>query len=287
MNELDNTNDGYDDGASLPIHNAAQYGSFEVMKFLHDLNPQAMINCAAYIENNDDGDMVLTSDPDGHNLVHLVLCDHRCDEVAQKKEKFLCAQDPDMLFHRAYRGTPLHRALLSATTTSHHPKLGSAAMIPMVRLLCEIGGGSSLVTIPTVSINAGDSCNGWLPLHYYINHFFGVLNSSLFSEATDLFHLMLQWYPEAAGIVAGTGVEYRKSPYQLAVDKNLDTYYVRLLLRAAPDHNSTELHRLNYAERRMAMFLAFRAVSEASKPLLMSKLRTQSMDLVRHVVSFL
>ena len=287
MNELDNTNDGYDDGASLPIHNAAQYGSFEVMRFLHDLNPQAMINCPAYIENNDDGDMVLSSDPDGDNLVHLVLCEHRCDEVAQTKVKFLCAQHPDMLFHRAYRGTPLHRALLSATTTSRYPKLGSAAMIPMVRLLCEIGGGSSLVTIPTISINAGDSCNGWLPHHYYINHFFGVLNSSLFSEATNLFHLMLQRYPEAAGIEAGNGVNYRKSPYQLAVDKNLDTYYLRLLLRAAPDHNPTELHRLNYAERRMAMFLSFRAVSEASKPLLLSKLRNQNMDLVRHVVSFL
>ena len=35
-------------------------------------------------------------------------------------------------------------------------------------------------------------------------------------------------------------------PYQLAVDKKLPPYYLRLLLRAAPDLNPTELHRLNY-----------------------------------------
>ena len=158
-------------------------------------------------------------------------------------------------------------------------------MIPVVRLLCELGGGPELFRVPT--IRGTVERNGWLPLHYFIDSFFDVLNSSLFSEATDCVHLMLQWYPEAVSIEAGTGVEYRKSPYQLAVDKNLDTYYLRLLLRAAPHVNPAELHRLNYAERRMAMFLAFRAVFEASKPLIMSKLPSVNMDLLGHVVTFL
>ena len=79
----------------------------------------------------------------------------------------------------------------------------------------------------------------------------------------------------------------RKTPYQLAIDKNLPPYYLRLLLRAAPNLNPAELHRLNYAERRMAMFLAFKAVSRNVDPLLMARLRFEKKDLVKHVISFL
>ena len=295
--------DQVDDGGSLPIHDAAQYGRIEVMKFLENVFPgSASVRCPAYgvadnnnnDEDEDDGGLEnvggVLYEPDGLNLLHLVLHDLRCDEDALAKVKFLCTQYPEMLSHRSFNGTtPFHTVLMSRTTTAQFGnKVGSAAMIPMVRLMCEIGGGSALATMSTVSRNVGDPCNGWLPLHYFINHFSDLLNSSsLFSEATDLFHLMLQWYPEAAGIEAGNGLDYRKTPYQLAVDKNLATYYLRFLLRAAPDFNPAELHRLNYAERRMAMFLAFSAVSSASKPLLLSQLRHVNMDLVRLVVSFL
>jgi len=57
-----------------------------------------------------------------------------------------------------------------------------------------------------------------------------------------------------------------------------------MLLRAAPDHNPTELHRLNFAERRMAMFLAFYAISKDVKPLLLARLRYENKDLVKHIV---
>ena len=82
-------------------------------------------------------------------------------------------------------------------------------------------------------------------------------------------------------------VVYRKTPYQMDVDKNLPPYYLRLLLRAAPDLNPAELHRLNYAERRMAMFLAFRARTYATEPPFLARLRFAKMDLVKHVISFL
>ena len=290
------------DGGALPIHNAAQYGSLDVMKFLLGLNPEmASVLCPAFaVNNNNDGeeegegdhedvDILFEYEPDGLNLLHLVVYDHRGGEDAQAKVAFLCREYPEMLSHRGHNGTtPFHADLMSLTTTAWNgSKVGTAAMIPIVRMMCEIGGGPALAAMPTVSVNAGYSCNGWLPLHYFINHFSDLLNSSLFSEATDLFHLMLQWYPEAASIEAGNGVNYRKTPYQLAVDKNLDTYYLRFLLRAAPDLNPAELRRLNFAERRMAMFLAFSAVSAASRPLLMSKLRSENMDLMRLVVSFL
>ena len=77
------------------------------------------------------------------------------------------------------------------------------------------------------------------------------------------------------------------TPYQLAVDMSLPPYYLRLLLCAAPNLNPAELHRLNYAERRMAMFMAFRAVTTGVTPLLLARLRFENKDLVKHVVSFL
>ncbi len=59
-------------------------------------------------------------------------------------------------------------------------------------------------------------------------------------------------------------------------------YYRQLLLRAAPTLNPAELHRLNYAERRMAMFVAFKAITaRLQKPfLLLARLRSVNKDLV-------
>jgi hypothetical protein len=105
-------------------------------------------------------------------------------------------------------------------------------------------------------------------------------------EAADTFRWVLDLYPAAAGIEGGLGAD-KKTPYQLAVDGKLPDYYLRLLLRAAPTLNPAELRRLNYAERRMAMFLAFRAMSSTMQAPLLARLRGESKDLVRRVVSFL
>ena len=111
--------------------------------------------------------------------------------------------------------------------------------------------------------------------------------------------MFLRWHPEAAGIEGGVDVAVvededndedvngRKTPYQLAIDGNLPPYYLRLLLRAAPDLNPAELHRLNYAERRMAMFLAFKAVTSQKKPVVLKRLCFENKDLVKHVMSYL
>ncbi len=55
--------------------------------------------------------------------------------------------------------------------------------------------------------------------------------------------------------------------------------------RAAPTTNYEEL---NYEERRMAMFLAFKAATaRLQKPFLLTRLRGVDKDLVQRVVSFL
>jgi hypothetical protein len=113
------------------------------------------------------------------------------------------------------------------------------------------------------------------------------LKTEPLSALADAFRLLLCLYPEAAGTEGGAE-EDAKTPYQLAVDKKLPPYYHRLLLCAAPHLDPAELRRLNWAERRTAMFVAFAAVpKQATAPPLLARLRVTDKELVKHVVSFL
>ena len=113
------------------------------------------------------------------------------------------------------------------------------------------------------------------------------LTSAPLSAAADAFRLLLRLYPEAAGTEGGVGVAHKKTPYRMAVNKGLPFYFRRLLLRAAPHLDPVELRRLNWAKRRMAMFVAFAAVATKKKKLLLARLRVANKDLVKHVVSYL
>lgn len=78
------------------------------------------------------------------------------------------------------------------------------------------------------------------------------------SEGADCFRFLLRLHPQAAGIRNDTGL----NPYDYVVhnatllDATISPYMLRLLLRADTIINLDELHRLNYAERRQAMFIA-------------------------------
>ena len=78
---------------------------------------------------------------------------------------------------------------------------------------------------------------------------------------------------------------YTKTPYQLATDRQFPPYYLRLLLNAdaVPSLQTTEM---NWAERRMAMFLAYKAVSKQVKPLLLKRL-SKDKNILKLVISFL
>ena len=245
----------------LPVHTAARYSTVEVMEFLLDLYPESA--------------SVITTDG-SDNLLHLAVNDKESTTcVMEAKVRFLCSRYPAMMLQRdCSGGTPLHFAI-------------NLKSIPAVRILCEAGGQEQVKTTVAHPTDDNNGYNGWLPLHYLIDRQADSLRDSLFSDEAGCFRMLLRMYPEAAGIEGGVGVAYKKTPYQLAVDKNLPPYYLRLLLRGAPDLNPAELHRLNYAERRMAMFLAFGARASATEPPLLARLRFAKMDLVKHVISFL
>ena len=107
------------------------------------------------------------------------------------------------------------------------------------------------------------------------------MRTDLTSPAADAFRLLLRLYPEAAGIESGREADDLETPYQVALQYNLPTYYRRLLLRAAPHLDPAELHRLNWEERRLAMYVASAVAARTPTSLFASK------DLLRHVVSFL
>jgi ankyrin repeat protein len=246
-----------DDG-KLPAHHAAECGPIEVLVFVLGEFPEA-----AAVDNY------------SQNLLHLAV---NCwpDEHRAAKVRLLCARYPAMMLQRDASGyTPLHRSCLTG---------GDMAS---TRLLCEAGGrevASAAILHPT---NAQHIGNGGLPLHILIDQHPSTLKTTPLSEAADAFRLLLRLYPEAAGIEGGLGAN-TKTPYRLAVEKGLPAYYRRLLLRAAPQLDPAGLRRLNWAERRMAMFVAFAAVAkQATAPPLLTRLRVTDKQLVKHVVSFL
>jgi hypothetical protein len=263
----------------LPIHNAVKSRDLVVMEFLLDLYPES-----AKVITGDE----LFPDFGSDNLLHLAVKSHD----GFKKVTHLVSRYPELLYQRNGSGkTPLHLAL------------GNHADISTAKLLCEIGG-SELVRAPVIHPTKQ---TGWLPLHVMIDRI-DSFDASPYHVVIELFRMILQLYPEAAGIavvVAGSkrflysdsepeeeGIAVveagdLKTPYQLAVDRKLSPYFLRLLLRAAPDLDPAELHRLNWTERRMAMFMAFRAITTKPTPLLLARLRFENKDLVKHVVSFL
>ena len=225
----------------LPIHIAAKRSSLEVMEFLLNVYPESA---------------TIVTVGKSENLLHLATEPFYNLSMRGAKIRYLCSRFPEFIRQRKNNGeTPFHIAVYYHWFPTYQPYQLLAA-----KILCEIGGGQELARMPNVhpTPTTNHTNNGWLPLHYFVTSDSNF--SSPLSEKADFYRLLLRWHPEAAGIEAGNG-RLKMTPYQLAVASELDPYYLRLLLRAAPALNPAELHRFNYAERRMAMFMAFRAVT--------------------------
>jgi ankyrin repeat protein len=158
---------------------------------------------------------------------------------------------------------------------------------------------------------------GNLPIHrLLLIDYRDELTKNSSSPRADVLQLLLRYYPDSAlvenremieneEIVDSENddeeeqerpaeIERRRTPYAIAVDFNMSDYVRRLILRAAPSCDPQKLRRLNYAARRMAMFLAFSAVtSDPSPGAIVHTLRGlmaghgSDMPLLKYVISFL
>jgi hypothetical protein len=73
----------------------------------------------------------------------------------------------------------------------------------------------------------------------------------------------------------------------MAVSNDLSAYFLRLLLAADPTIDPVRRHDLNFEARRQGIFLAYRALSSDTEPIIWTKLRLKGRDLLQQVISYL
>jgi hypothetical protein len=78
-----------------------------------------------------------------------------------------------------------------------------------------------------------------------------------------------------------------KSPYDLAVVKNLNKSFIRLLLANDPTIDPVKRKNLNFEARREGMFLAFVALSTTLEPTIWAQLRFENVELLARVILYL
>jgi hypothetical protein len=106
------------------------------------------------------------------------------------------------------------------------------------------------------------------------------------SKRADFFRFLLRKYPQAASITFWN----RRTPYAYCLSKGAPVYLLRVLLQADPTIAPEALRRLNYQERRNALFLAFAAISRNEEPNILSRLRQRDggeLCLLKQVISFI
>jgi hypothetical protein len=238
----------------LPIHNAAYSSCLEVVKFLHKTYPES-ISMMGVGENS---------------LLHRATLDVTSD-IADviAKVQYICDQCPALIHLKDDQGDSALNNLLMTTAS-----LG----FECVRILCDID--TTVVKDKCTPSNITSLLSGMLPLHLFIERHSPIAEVS---DEGDCFRLLLSLYPAAAGIKD----DHSRSPYDMAVSKNLSAYFLRLLLAADPTIDPVRRHDLNFAARRQGMFLAFRALSSNVEPTMWSKLRLKGRDLLQHVISYL
>ena len=238
----------------LPIHFAAKFAGLSIVSFLLDEYPESATIVDIY----------------GRNLLHLSM-DNPFKEVAIH----LNNQYPELNFQQCNLGRiPLIYAFPEISTDMN-----------IVSSICN----TNLEVLKIVSTRAFRS----LPLHQLIDCRRMIQPVSPLADTLRLFlRLFLRLYPAAANIKDVFG----QTPYDIAVNNNLvarsrklDNYFLRLLLRADISINPQELYRLNYQERRMALFLSSgKAIFETSnKSIIWRKLWIDNIDILKEVVSFL
>jgi hypothetical protein len=242
----------------LPIHVAAAYSSLDVLKYLLKEYPESLTTVIAGEEQ----------EIEGYTLLHSAL--HNRTHGASIVE-YLCNLCPALIHMKSAEGkSPLHCAF----SAGYHLNMQSE------QNLCNTD--ETVVRDKRTPSNIDDLGSGQLPIHLLIRYNPPKLE---ISEEGDCFRLFLRLYPASADIKD----RQLKSPYDLAIHryKNLNVYFIRLLLSADPNKDSVKRHNLNYEARREGMFLADIALSTNLEPTIWAKIRHENKDLLVHVISYL
>mmetsp|Transcript_32284 Transcript_32284/g.30779 ORF Transcript_32284/g.30779 Transcript_32284/m.30779 type:complete len:659 (+) Transcript_32284:169-2145(+) len=223
----------------LPIHYAAQSNTLAIIIHLLNIYPESspMIGSRS------------------RNILHYAM--ERSDEEATEIARYIFTRYPDLIHGRNLRGpndwyernsgyTPFLLALAHSRFNSALAICQADEQVVMDVVICTEATSTHIYPCAHLS-NA---------LHIMAREF-GTTFQPV-SEGADCFRFLLRLHPQAAGIRNDAGL----SPYDCVVhnatllDATISPYMLRLLLRADTTINLDELHRLNYAERRQAIFIA-------------------------------
>jgi hypothetical protein len=235
-----------------------------VLAFLLKQDP----NAASYLCNK------------GKNLLHLAVNDRdNEDDVFEAKVGFLSINHPMLLGQYNKKGLiPLHYYLCTINFPTTNIVVSS--LMGNQQSIMQAGA-----TGTENDADGDDEMNnhGSLPLHMLVKTRNSLPQSSPVSEIANVLRLLISRHPGAISVMN----IHDKYPYNYAVEKNLNPYFIRILLRGDPALNPILLRNLNYTERRLAMFLAFVAVIRSTKVSIWASLQFDNKDLLKRVISFL
>jgi hypothetical protein len=242
---------------NLPIHCAAANSCLGVLKLIHKEYPES-ISILGYNEKS---------------LLNMAIGDD-ISNIADRmlKVRYLCDQFPALIQLKFRSFTPLHWAFMDRRFS-----------FKIVKILCDADIDRTVIRqkgTPPDTERWLLKHSGKLPLHFSIQ---GLPEMSEVSDEGDCFRLLLNLCPAAAGIKDNNS----QSPYDIAVSRNMSTYYIRLLLHADPSIDPVKRGKLNFTVRREGMFLAFRALSRNIEPSIWSKIRYEDIDLLKHIITYL
>jgi hypothetical protein len=181
----------------LPIFVAASWSCVNVVKFLHQANPESVLTVI-----------------DDHGTLLYVAFDDEASDIADvtAKVEYLCKQCPALMHIRNnYGDAPLHCAIASNNSSTFH----------FAKALCDID--ATVVRDKCTPSDVHEYGSGYLPLHILIDSHSQEISE--LSNEGNCFRLLLRLYPAAAGIEA----DDLESPYDMALMKNLSAYFLRLL----------------------------------------------------------
>ena len=257
----------------LPLHTACySKKSLDTVKLLLKVYPMGAritsetgllpVNIAAEYSSAEVLELVLQAYPEGINnssvedlnntpLMKAVISGN------EECVKFICENYP----------TTIHKANVHGRNAFHVAAEGDNVNI--LKMLDNVA--PQCVDIPDLE--------GRLPLHLFAEVHMEQINEQ--DREAECLKFLIRRNPNAASVTDIHG----STPISLCSPENL--YIRRLLLQADPSQGIAELRRLNYAARRMGIFLAFAAINADGIPNIFCNARSKDPHLLKHILSYL
>ena len=198
-------------------------------------------------------------------LLHLAVMNRRSPGMVE----YLCSVAPQLLHKRCIKGfTPLSFICDVPKANSKYAKM---------RAMCDTDPS---IVRDEVPVSARGRLQ--LPVHLLICN--RTSNKTPTSNFADCLRLLVRLHPQSVDIADTDG----NTPLSLVLQKNMDPYFIRLLLsRSDVVDNQRLLHDWNHESRRNLLFLSFSAHSLSLKPTIFARLRQTTPQTLRVVASYL